>query len=72
MLCGKEKLVSFVVDEMEDVCDCPSSVGCLPCLKDIKARSMSGSSHAVHYSCPIHGQYRHYEDDLVQYKVIAI
>ena len=38
-------------------------------MKDITARSNAGSSHTVRYHCQIHGQYRHYEDELMQYKV---
>lgn len=69
VLCGKEKLLSDISEMLKDLCDCPSSVDCRHCLNDVKLRSETRSSHGVHYSCPTHGQYRHYEDVLMEYKV---
>ena len=73
VLCGKEKILNDDDDEKTvDYCSCPSSIGCGKCDEDIAARASSDNKFGVLYRCPYHGQYRHYEDGLMRYKVCDV
>ena len=57
--------------EVRDMCHCPSSIKCKPCAEDIKMKSSKVEAQfGVHYKCPDHGKYRHFEDELLRYKVV--
>ncbi|XP_052720836.1 uncharacterized protein LOC128192294 isoform X2 [Crassostrea angulata] len=62
ILCGLQK-----VGGKHEVCSCPTSAECIDCSKDMKRKSKT-RDFAVQYTCPIHGDYRHYEDLLMHHK----
>ncbi|XP_060577881.1 uncharacterized protein LOC132734992 [Ruditapes philippinarum] len=66
ILCGKEKLKELCA-EGNNLCHCPSSIGCKACELDIEIRARDGIDNVV-YSCSTHGKYRQYEDGLIRYK----
>lgn len=72
ILCGCERLKDHTNDGDTKFCECPSSVGCAACEDDIQAREEDSGKFGVHYKCKVHGAYRHYEDGLWQYKVMAV
>ncbi|XP_061164269.1 uncharacterized protein LOC133173296 [Saccostrea echinata] len=62
VLCGRQKMSG-----QSELCRCSSSVNCPACLKDLVKKEQT-RDYAVHYTCPVHGDYRHYEDLLMHYK----
>lgn len=62
ILCGLQK-----VGGKHEVCSCPTSAECIDCSKDLKRKSKT-RDFAVQYTCPVHGDYRHYEDLLMHHK----
>lgn len=62
ILCGLQK-----VGGKNEVCSCPTSAECIDCSKDLKRKSKT-RDFAVQYTCPVHGDYRHYEDLLMHHK----
>ena len=58
VLCGNDKCTK--------VCTCPTSTGCKECVADIELRTTGQIDFGQHYSCSVHGRYRHYEDMLMR------
>lgn len=56
------------VDHM--TCSCPLVSNCSRCTDDLEARQTHNkhSPTRFHYKCPIHGQFREYQDDLIEFK----
>lgn len=68
VLCGKSKIPIAVDNVPKELCDCPSATDCKECETDIKYRLSGKAKPGFQYKCSTHGQYRHYEDQLLQYK----
>ncbi|XP_045205297.2 uncharacterized protein LOC123557720 isoform X1 [Mercenaria mercenaria] len=68
VLCGNSKIPISKDNVPRELCDCPSVVDCKLCDDDIKDRLSGKAKPGFQYKCPVHGQYRHYEDQLMQYK----
>lgn len=62
VLCGRQK-----VRGKSELCNCPPSLNCTSCIKDLAKKEYT-KDYAVQYTCPLHGDYRHYEDLLMHYK----
>lgn len=66
--CGNIRGSTGPVDHI--ACSCPLVSNCSRCTDDLEARQVHDkhSPTRFHYKCPIHGQFREYQDDLIQFK----
>merc|ERR1740128_757328 len=51
-----------------DLCDCPSATSCKECKADSLARAKSEGIVKPHYTCSVHGEYKEYQEHLLNYK----
>ncbi|XP_023324732.1 urea-proton symporter DUR3 isoform X2 [Eurytemora carolleeae] len=51
-----------------DLCDCPSCYSCYACKEDIDRRRKCKSIVKPHYTCPVHAEYKEYQEQLLNYK----
>ncbi|KAL4239301.1 hypothetical protein ACF0H5_000118 [Mactra antiquata] len=68
VLCGKSLIPIAINGEKESQCICQPATNCRDCDNDIKRRHESNDEPGFQYKCPTHGKYRHYEDQLLEYK----
>ncbi|XP_035829821.1 uncharacterized protein LOC101856160 [Aplysia californica] len=75
LLCGKEEvgeLTEEISDEdMVNMCCCPSVADCKDCVVDLEKQHQKQKGDTVtftFYTCPFHGQYRTYQDTLIEKK----
>nr|WGU51206.1 DUR3-like urea transporter subtype A1 [Theodoxus fluviatilis] len=74
MLCGltkREAASSQALETRSDqFCKCSDAVTCNACLDDQAASSSQHESFSMRrpYQCPTHGQFRHYQDFLIEFK----
>merc|ERR1711988_583087 len=52
----------------ESLCDCVSADKCEQCKQDTVLRAESNSVVKPHYTCPIHKEYKEYQEHLLNYK----
>jgi len=52
----------------ESLCDCVSADKCEQCKHDSVMRAESSSVVKPHYTCPVHKEYREYQEHLLNYK----
>ncbi|XP_053400065.1 uncharacterized protein LOC123557723 [Mercenaria mercenaria] len=67
-LCGKSKIPVSSGNIQTQLCKCVTSLECDLCGQDVKDRLAGHLEPGFKYKCPIHGKFRHYEDQLLQYK----
>ncbi|XP_062582041.1 uncharacterized protein LOC134243828 [Saccostrea cucullata] len=65
-LCGVMKF--SLGDKDRSYCQCIYSAECSKCVADVELCTSGRPEYQLHYQCPIHGEYRHYEDMLKEYK----
>jgi len=66
VLCGK--MLRGRSTSEENLCSCKSATNCHECKIDSKARANATSIVKPHYTCPTHGQYKEYQEHLLNYK----
>jgi Na+/proline symporter len=67
VLCGKP-LRGIGKPYDTDLCSCKSATNCHECKIDTKARANCNRIVKPHYSCPTHGEYKEYQEHLLNYK----
>eukprot|EP00092_Neocalanus_flemingeri_P020853 GFUD01022591.1.p1 GENE.GFUD01022591.1~~GFUD01022591.1.p1 ORF type:complete len:858 (-),score=171.62 GFUD01022591.1:274-2847(-) len=55
-------------NEDGQLCDCQSTAKCDACATDTITRAISTSSVKPHYTCETHGEYKEYQEHLLNYK----
>eukprot|EP00088_Acartia_fossae_P002402 TRINITY_DN10975_c0_g2_i3.p1 TRINITY_DN10975_c0_g2~~TRINITY_DN10975_c0_g2_i3.p1 ORF type:complete len:661 (-),score=169.34 TRINITY_DN10975_c0_g2_i3:383-2365(-) len=65
VLCGKALRGR---SDSADLCQCMSATNCHDCKVDSKARANCTSIVKPHYTCPTHGNYKEYQEHLLNYK----
>ena len=72
IICGRfmRAVTAKLSGESEDspLCDCPTAHNCANCLEDNAARAASTSLVKPTYSCPVHKDYKAYQECLLNYK----
>lgn len=72
MICGlyMKQLTATTAGEPEGVslCECPSAHNCQGCKQDSLVRAKCTSLVKPHYTCPIHKDYKAYQECLLNYK----
>jgi len=66
VLCGKP--LRSKGTSAQELCCCQSATNCHECKVDSKARANSNSIVKPHYTCPTHGNYKEYQEHLLNYK----
>ncbi|XP_059096801.1 uncharacterized protein LOC131891278 isoform X2 [Tigriopus californicus] len=62
------KYIRFPGLEDSELCQCPSATGCEGCATDTLKRSKAKGLVKPHYECPIHKDYKEYQEQLLGYK----
>merc|ERR1711988_2076257 len=72
MICGlyMKQLTATTAGEPEGVslCECPSAHNCQGCKQDSLVRAKCTSLVKPHYTCPIHKDFKSYQEHLLNYK----
>lgn len=74
VLCGKGKKQTVTAkyandNELDNLCQCRSVTRCHNCAEDIRTLSVKTTTgNRPSYQCPTHGQYREYQDYLIDFK----
>lgn len=72
IICGRfmRAVTAKLSGESEDspLCDCPTAHNCPNCLEDSAARAASTSLVKPTYCCPVHKDYKAYQECLLNYK----
>ncbi|XP_076358692.1 uncharacterized protein LOC143251173 isoform X2 [Tachypleus tridentatus] len=68
IICGKPYPSSDSVEEEDKFCHCKSMVSCIDCQQDTSNRTGCKSLLKPHFTCPVHKEYREYQEQLLNYK----
>ena len=68
ILCGRNYRGEEGEGEGEATCDCVSATSCEGCRLDMMARQQSKSIVKPHHTCPVHREYKEYQEHLLNYK----
>ena len=69
IICGCPTKLIYAEDKDNAVtCCCPSASGCQGCKDDNAARAKAEGLVKPHYQCPVHGHYKSYQEQLLNYK----
>jgi len=67
IMCSKYLRKQKTGEDVE-LCNCPSADKCEGCKQDAIARSKCNGIVKPHYTCPIHADYKEYQEHLLNYK----
>merc|ERR1712037_360938 len=68
ILCGRFLRQQKKDEGQTEVCSCPSADKCVECKADNELRARTKSLVKPHYTCVTHGDYKEYQETLLNYK----